>query len=273
MITNVSTSPAVTQVGDYVFRTCFTDTYQGHIAARFARRDLGARSAVILFDGEEEYGVSLARSFRMEFEAQGGRLQSQRAYQSRGAITVWSLAEVGRLRPDVVFIPGHHESAAIMCGMQDLGITSVPLGGDGWETPGFDREGGRRVRHAYYVTHWSKLSGDAATKRFVAAFGDGPLTIPPAALALDAVGFLTAAVERARSVEGPALRAALAAGVAVRGVTGEMRLDASRDPVDKGAVVMEIVQGEPRFLRREYSVAAGMAPGAAGPDLLPAGEV
>src|SRR5262249_26069090 len=43
MISPASTNPKVTEVGDFIFRACFVDTFQGSSMARFAFQDLGLK--------------------------------------------------------------------------------------------------------------------------------------------------------------------------------------------------------------------------------------
>jgi branched-chain amino acid transport system substrate-binding protein len=43
MISPASTNPKVTEVGDYIFRVCFIDPFQGTVMANFARNTLKAK--------------------------------------------------------------------------------------------------------------------------------------------------------------------------------------------------------------------------------------
>src|SRR6185295_6532797 len=47
IISPAATTPAVTGVGDYIFRVCFIDPFQGEVMARFAANTLKAKSAAI----------------------------------------------------------------------------------------------------------------------------------------------------------------------------------------------------------------------------------
>ena len=71
MITPSSTSPEITLVGDYIFRTCFVDLFQGRVMAEFAAYDLGAKGAVVLTNASERYSVSLSDYFRAFFVKYG----------------------------------------------------------------------------------------------------------------------------------------------------------------------------------------------------------
>jgi branched-chain amino acid transport system substrate-binding protein len=72
MITNISTNPQVTRIGDYIFRVCFNDRLQGEVMGRFAREELRARTAVTVFDVNSCYSMGLSRTFKRAFSADGG---------------------------------------------------------------------------------------------------------------------------------------------------------------------------------------------------------
>jgi len=74
IISPSSTNVEVTKKGDYVFRVCFIDSYQGGVLSSFAYRTLNARKAAILVDARNDYSVGLAAAFRERFEKEGGRI-------------------------------------------------------------------------------------------------------------------------------------------------------------------------------------------------------
>src|SRR5882757_3060960 len=77
MISPSSTNPAVTKKGDYIFRVCFTDPYQGKALAMFVRTNLHATTAAILRDNKNDYSVGLAEFFRKEFTTLGGKILAE----------------------------------------------------------------------------------------------------------------------------------------------------------------------------------------------------
>lgn len=74
MISPSSTSPRVTQVGNFIFRVCFIDQFQGEVMAEFAIKTLKAKRAAILFANTSEYSRGLSNSFQREFIRRGGRI-------------------------------------------------------------------------------------------------------------------------------------------------------------------------------------------------------
>lgn len=245
MITNVSTHPDVTLVGDYIFRTCFTDPYQGQVLANFACDRLQAKSAVSFAQESGDYSMGLEEVFKAKFLQRGGQVLKSYRYRLDEADFSGIGAEVAELKPDVLFIPGHHESARIIKQMRAAGVYAVPLGGDGWGTPGFRAEGGDTIDRAYFATHWSNEDPSQTSREFVKKYRGVPNA--PTALAQDAVGILVASIERASSTSAQALRDAISRTKSYAGVTGEITFDEKGDPVGKAAVIIEIGNGQERF--------------------------
>ena len=63
MVSPAATTPAVTEVGDYIFRVCFIDPFQGAVMARFAANTLKAKSAAIMLDFNSPYSRGLTEFF------------------------------------------------------------------------------------------------------------------------------------------------------------------------------------------------------------------
>ena len=74
LISSSATDPAVTQVGDYIFRACFVDAFQGEVMARFAANSLKAKKAAILFDFNSPYSRGLTDYFELSFSKLGGSI-------------------------------------------------------------------------------------------------------------------------------------------------------------------------------------------------------
>ena len=74
MISPSSTNPKVTQVGDYIFRVCFIDPFQGQVMADFAMQHLKAKTAAILRDQKSDYSMGLADFFIKRFKEKGGTI-------------------------------------------------------------------------------------------------------------------------------------------------------------------------------------------------------
>ncbi|MCU0572832.1 MAG: ABC transporter substrate-binding protein [Syntrophobacteraceae bacterium] len=248
MITNYSTSPAVTAVGDHIFRVCYTDNLQGKIMAAFARSDLKAGTAAVFVNLNSDFSLGLAEVFRRELERLGGKVVLELEYKLKQEDFGPLVRRVQAAQPDVVFLSGHDESGVIARRLQEAEVPSIPMGGDGWSEPSFLDSGGTSIKRGYYSSHWTESSRTEKARAFVHKYSrEGDLGAG-AALGYDAVMLLSDAIRRAGAPERGRIRAALQETRAFEGVTGHMDFSSGRDPV-KAAVIMEIVNGSPRYLK------------------------
>ena len=72
MVTSSSTNPDVTKVGDYIFRACFDDTFQGQALAKFTKEELKFAKIAIIKDVKNDYSIGLSDAFKKAF-ASGDR--------------------------------------------------------------------------------------------------------------------------------------------------------------------------------------------------------
>jgi branched-chain amino acid transport system substrate-binding protein len=249
MISPSSTNVDVTKKGDYIFRVCFTDPYQGKVLATFARRNLEARTAAILVDARSDYSVGLAEAFRKDFTEMGGRIVAEVKYSEGDSDFSAQLTAIRSERPDVLFVPGYYTDAGLIARQaRSLGLKAVLLGADGWDSPKLVEIGGEAIEGAYLSNHYSVDDPAPAVRAFVGAYearyGADPDSI--AALSYDATRLLADAIDRAGSTEGKRVRDALASTRDFHGVTGTITMDADRNPV-KPAVILKVEGGKFRF--------------------------
>jgi branched-chain amino acid transport system substrate-binding protein len=243
LITNISTLPGITDIGDYIFRTCFTDLFQGRVMAQFARLDLKAATAVVFENLNSDYSMSLSSEFCENFEKLGGKILLKSTYKDKQQDYSQIIAQAAQLHPDVLFIPGYDESGAIINKAHAAGLTAIPLGGDGWDMPDFFIKSADKATGGYYCTHWSKDMDSESSRIFLSKYSpysQNDVGTAPAALAYDAVLLLADAIQRAGSTDRSAIRQALAATLDFNGVTGTISFHGKGDP-NKSAVIMRIV--------------------------------
>jgi len=242
MLTPSATSPEITAVGDYVFRSCYTDTFQGAALARFAISSLGALRAALLVDRDQGYSVELARYVREDFERRGGKVVAQQEYPDGESDFSVQLAEIGAAQPDVIFIPGYYMEVGLLARQaRALGLNVPLVGGDGWDSPRLMQIGGDALKGGFFTTHFSPEDSDPQVQRFVAdyrrLFGSPPDSF--SATAYDAARIMLAAIERAPALERAAVRDALAATDSFPGVTGAVTFNPERNAL-KPIVVVRI---------------------------------
>ena len=243
MITNVSTHPEITAIGDFIFRICFTDSFQGWVLANFAIHQLQAETGVVFKDLTSDFSMSLTREIRKTFEGYGGVILEEIAYKHRQENFRGPILKAAARRPDVYFFSGHDESALILKEAHRLGISLLPLGSDGWGSESFFRMSGTTVPIGYYCTHWAEEIDTPRSKDFVRRYkqADQPI-YPQEALGYDAVMVLADAVQRAGSVEKGYICNALSQTRSFPGVTGDITFDPQGDPV-KPAVMIRVAEG------------------------------
>jgi len=250
LITPASTNVRVTEVGDYIFRICFIDSFQGEVLAKFAFNDLKARRAAILKEITSDYSVGLTESITEHFTKLGGTVLPPVSYSAKDSDFKAVLTQIRSQTPDALFVPGYYAEAAIITRQaRELGMKMPILGGDGWV--GDALAGGRdALNNTFISNHYSGDNPSPLVKNFVSSyqkrFNHEPDAI--AALAYDAVKVLADAMRRAGTTDGEKVRDALAKAD-VPGVTGQLKMNAKRN-VDKPAVVQEIsfVDGKVKYL-------------------------
>jgi branched-chain amino acid transport system substrate-binding protein len=249
MISSLSTNPDVTKIGDYIFRICFTDDFQGKVIARFARYDLKASTAVIFVDVTSDYSLKLSEIFRQDFEQLGGRVLLELEYKLKQLQFGEEIEKAAKAAADLIFIPGHDESGLIAKKLQDAGTSSIFMGGDGWSTAVFLKKGGSELKRGYYSTHWSAHLDTEQSRAFVKKYKiDSKDPDDNVALGYDAMMLLADAIKRAGTVDRKRIRDAIANTQSFKGVTGAIRFNENGDPI-KSAVLMEIINGQPHYLK------------------------
>ncbi|MFM7099660.1 MAG: ABC transporter substrate-binding protein [Verrucomicrobiota bacterium] len=253
MVSPSSTNPKVTEVGDHVFRVCFTDPFQGKLLAEFAAKTLKVRKVAILSDVASAYSVGLADYFRQGFTATGGSVVAEQKFSGGDKDFKAQLTAIKASGAEALCVPGYYNEAGLVVAQaRQLGITFPIFGGDGWEAPELIQiAGGKALENTFYSTHFSPEAAEPAVQAFVKAFqarhqGETPDAM--AALGYDSARVLVEAIRRAGSTEGAKVREALAATRDFPCVTGKTTLDARRNAT-KSAVIITVKDGKFKYLQ------------------------
>ena len=246
-----ATATQVTARGDYIFRVCFIDEFQGTVMAKFARETLKLNRVAILSSVSSAQSVGLAKYFRERFTADGGTLAIEQKYGEGDKDFRAQLTAIKAANVEGVFVPGYYAEAALIARQaRDLGLTAHFMGVDGWESPELVAVGGAAVEGAYLSTHYSPENKSSTVVDFNARFRArwGVDTNALSALGYDSAMVLIDALKRAGTTEGPKLRDALAATKGFSGATGLITFDAQRNPT-KSAVVLTVKDGRFAFVQ------------------------
>lgn len=276
MITPASTNPKVTQVGDFIFRVCFIDPFQGEVMAKFARNTLKTSKAAILKDIKNDYSVGLAQFFTETFKNLGGTVIAEESYSEGDIEFRAQLTSLKAKKPDVIFIPGYYTEVGLIARQaRDLGITIPLIGGDGWDSPRLIEIGGKALENTYYSNHYTPDDPRPEMQKFLADFkakyneipdAMAPLGYDAARIAFDAIkrsGILdeknikdaylqnTQAKSLMEAINTPGnrerIRDALAQTKDFPGVTGLITIDENRN-AKKSAVVLKIEDGKLKYV-------------------------
>lgn len=252
MISPSATLPEFTRTGDYIFRACFIDDFQGMIMATFAIRELGAGTAVVLTNTGNQYSMGLAKVFIEQYQKAGGEILLEGEYLEDVTDFRALLEQVRRLDPKVVFIPGYgKDTGRIMKTAGELGINLRYLGGDGWGEELLYQYAGDAAEGNYTCSNWNKNNPDNLSQRFVETFEKsyGRILSFAVPLAYDSFMLLADAVTRANSSDPLKIRDALAATKGFKGITGEFTFDENRNPISKPAVILRYEKGATVFVK------------------------
>jgi branched-chain amino acid transport system substrate-binding protein len=266
MISPSSTNPKVTEVGDFIFRMCFIDPFQGTVMAKFAANDLKVKRVAIFKDIRNDYSVGLAQFFTESFSQLGGTVVVEQAYSAGDQDFRAQLTAIKARNPEAIYLPGYYTEAGLIARQaRELGITVPILGGDGWESEQLLQIGGEALNGCFYSNHFAVDNPDPRLQGFLqryrAKFGGDPDAI--AGLAYDAANVLLQSLTKLHE-QAPELFAGLSsskAGTDQRreasrklrdliatttnypGVTGTITLDEHRN-ASKPAVVLAITDGK-----------------------------
>ncbi|HEX5222930.1 MAG TPA: ABC transporter substrate-binding protein [Verrucomicrobiae bacterium] len=251
MVSPSSTNPKVTQVGDYIFRVCYTDKFQGDVIANFVSKSLKAKKAAIFTDVKSDYSKGLAKYIKDKFLTNGGTIVAELDFNGGDKDFKAQLTAIKAANPDAVFVPGYYTDAALICVQaKQLGLTAPFVGGDGWESEKLTEIGKDAVENQYFSTHYHPDVGSELSKKFVENYKkrwNGKTPDALAACGYDSVLVLADAIKRAGSTDGQKIRDALAATKDLQAVTGKITIDENRD-ANKAAVILQVKDGKYKYL-------------------------
>lgn len=243
------TNPAVTLDNDYYFRVCFIDPFQGTVMSNYATGKLGAKTAAIIQDVQQDYSVGLSNYFEKAFKATNGdaSIVAKVNYNTGDKDFSAQLTEVKSKNPDVIFAPGNFlECGILVAKARELGINVPILGGDTWEAEEFLNQV-TQYEDIYFSTHFTAEEpvtpvSTTFLEEFKKAYPNKEVNAF-AALGFDTYILALDAMERAGSADSTAIRDALAATENFAGATGIITLDENGDAT-KTAVIKKVMDGK-----------------------------
>ena len=105
LLAPAASNPAVTDAGNFIFRTCFIDPFQGTVGGQFAAQSLGAKRAAVLYEVSNDYSVGLQENFVKAFTALGGTMAAVEVYNTGDTDFNAQITKIKAANPDVSICP------------------------------------------------------------------------------------------------------------------------------------------------------------------------
>jgi branched-chain amino acid transport system substrate-binding protein len=250
MITPSSTNTTVTQKGDYIFRVCFIDPFQGFVMAKFAREELKLNKVAVLQDNKSAYSIDLSDVFTRKFTEMGGKVATTESYSQGDTDYRAQLTAIRKTQPDGIYVPGYYSEVGIIARQaREVGLKVPLMGGDGWDSDKLFELGGSAIQGSYFSNHYSPDNPDPRVQKFIAEYKATYGAVPDAlaALGYDAARVAIESLKRAKDLTGPSVRDAIAQTKDFPGVAGTVTLDDNRNAV-KSAVVLKVGDGKTQYV-------------------------
>ncbi len=247
VVAPAATAPAVTDAGNFIFRVCFIDPFQGKVGAKFAFENLGLKKAAVLYDVGNDYSVGLFDNFKAGFEAAGGTIVAAESYNTGDKDFNAQLTKIKNANPEVVYLPDYYSTVALIAKQLRAQGLNVPIvGADGWD--GIVDNAGDEMLNGFYSNHYASDSTDGKVIDFVKKYSEKFNATPTsfAALAYDAMYVIKDAIIASGSADPVKVQAALEK---TKGsyLTGNLSFDEKRNPT-KSAVMLEIVKSDGKLV-------------------------
>ena len=251
----VTIAPAATsdsiETGNYLFRTCFKDSYQGEVAARFAAENLKVKKVAVLYGTGDPYSSGVGEAFAKAAEKLGLEVVDKESSSSADD-TEYSaqLQKIQASGAELLYAPYYYSVAGpyIIPQARSVGFEGYVMGPDGYD--GLKLTGDKsQYNKTYYTTHYSADDNTNTKvqdfiKSYKAKNNAEPNTF--AALGYDTIYMIKQAIEKAgENATREDVRNAVA-GMTFDGVTGKFTMDKSGSPT-KSVTVLEMKDGKPVY--------------------------
>ena len=252
MVTGTGTNINITKAGDYIFRTCFIDPFQGQVMAKFAAEDLKAKNAAVLYNVGDDYSKGLAQAFIESFTSKGGTIVDKETYNTGDKDFNSQLTKIAAKKPEVLFLPEYYSDVAVIAReARSANVTATFLGGDGWDSAQLFSIGGESVNGGYFSNHYAADDTSKEVVDFIKAFKakyNGEVPDAMAALNYDAAKVLLQCIKKANGTDAVKIRDALK-NYDGTVVSGHIKFNSDRDAV-KAAVIIKTVDGQEKFFEK-----------------------
>ena len=238
------------RIGEFAHMIPFGDDYQAYVAAEFAAKDLGAKTAFVVRNIDWEYTRALTNFFKTGFERHGGSILEESSY--RTGDTDFSV-HISRIRsmspqPDVIYAavnPG--EDMTFVRQVREAGVTLPIIGADAFENSNLvENVGVQNTEKVFFTSHMAVTEGSGVAGAFVEAYRREYGILPEnafAGLGYDSVHVLIEAMTRASALAPKAINDAIFSITDFSGVTGKADFSNPRRAPDKEVALIAMKNG------------------------------
>ncbi|MBP3210661.1 MAG: ABC transporter substrate-binding protein, partial [Oscillospiraceae bacterium] len=217
ILSPTATADSITTEDDFIFRACYADSFQGAIAAAYAKQ-AGFDRVGIVYCAADVYSKGLFDSFSKACEEYGIEVA---AAQSSASLDVQDytnqFAAMVNAGVEFVYAPYYYDVIGpyVVPQARAAGYTGIIMGADGYDTtPDYVVAGAdlTAFNNVYWTNHYDPSDTSEKVSSFVKAFEAKYGSIPSAfgATGYDCVYMYKQAIEAAGSEDANAVRDALA---------------------------------------------------------------
>ena len=251
----VTIAPAATsdsiETGNYLFRTCFKDSYQGEIAAKFAAETLKVKKVAVLYGTGDPYSSGVGKAFAAAAKKAGLDVVAEENSSSADDTEYSSqLQKIQAAGAEFLYAPYYYSVAGpYIPQARSVGYKGYVMGPDGYD--GLKMTDDKSLYNkVLYTTHYSPDdTSNAKVQDFIKSYKKANKNADPntfTALGYDSVYMMKQAIEKAgKNATREGVRNAIA-GMSFEGVTGNFTLDKKGSP-KKSVVVLELKDGKPQY--------------------------
>lgn len=231
LLSPASSSPKLTEAGDYVFRNCPSDVYEGSIMAEYANERGYRRVAILRINNE--YGLGIGDVFKKAFTTKGGSIVADEFYDENSTDFRTQITKIAASQPEAVYLLGYKQMGYVLRQAKEQGLKPQFLSTVTFEDPEILKIAGDAANGVIYsASSFDPKSDKGVVHEFATAFEAKYHSSPDifAGLSYDALKILAIALS-GHGTESENIKNGLYKVKGYRGVAGETSIDDNGDAI------------------------------------------
>lgn len=241
MISPLSSNPAVTNAGDYIFRVYPSDSYQGKVAAEYLINE--GYNQVATLNCLNDWCKGLNNAFIEEFTQLDGKIVEKQEFERGSSDLKTQLTKIKKAKPEIVYMAAHTESTITAFKQaKELGLDVKFFGGDAWgETTIWERTKGFNEGHTYTIPYTEE--GEQFNQKYYAKYGADETIVMASLQTYDSLMIFSEALN-AVSDDSTKVKEYLYNMEPFNGLSGKISFDENGDLVGARYSVMQMQDGK-----------------------------